>query len=105
MDSKVEESIGGGKTSFCDERAIEQRLVIDPLDLPGNEPVWIVRRGGAAGEVEPDHCLLAGIDFLGAMVVDLGVKICKHNKKKMREGEERAANRVGAKNEDPCGYL
>ena len=38
--------------------------------------------GGAAREVEPDRCLLAGIDFRGAMVVDLGLGICKHKKKK-----------------------
>ena len=45
LDSKVEERIGGGETSFWDERAVEQGLVIDPLGLPGNEPVWIFRRG------------------------------------------------------------
>ena len=45
------------------------------------------RAGGAAREVEPERYLLAGIDFRGAMVVDLGLGICKH--KKSREGEER----------------
>ena len=48
------------------------------------------RGGGDAREVEPHRCLLTGINFLGAMVVDRGVEICKHNKK-MREGEERVA--------------
>ena len=49
LDSEVEERIGGGKTSFWDERAVEQGLVIDPLDFSGNEPVWIFRRGGGGG--------------------------------------------------------
>ena len=31
--------------------------------------------GGAAHEVEPDHCLLVGVDFRGAMVVGLGLEI------------------------------
>ena len=58
--------------------------------------------GGAAHEVEPDRCLLAWIDFCGAMVVDIGLGICKHKKKKKkkktREGEERAAKfHVGGK--------
>ena len=44
--------------------------------------------GGAAREVEPDPCLLIGIDFRGAMVVDLGLGFCKH-KKNGREREER----------------
>ena len=34
--------------------------------------------GGAAREVESDCCLLVGVDFRGAMVVDLGLEICKH---------------------------
>ena len=38
--------------------------------------------GGAAREVELDHCCLVGVDFLGAMEVDLEVKICKNNNKK-----------------------
>ena len=41
--------------------------------------------GGTTREVDSDHCLLARVDFLGAMVVDLGVEIYKHNKK-TREG-------------------
>ena len=48
--------------------------------------------GGAAREVEPDRCRLAGVDFLGDKEVDLGVQICKNNKK-TREEEERAAKR------------
>ena len=48
------------------------------------------RGGGTSREVELDRCLLARINFLGAMVVDRGVEICKHNKK-TRAGEERAA--------------
>ena len=52
--------------------------------------------GGAACEVELDRCLLAGIDFRGAMVVDLGLGTFKHMK--TREGEEKAAkSRVGGK--------
>ena len=43
--------------------------------------------GGAACEVEPDLYLLAWIDFLGAMVVDLGLWICKHKKKKKKKQE------------------
>ena len=50
--------------------------------------------GGAAREVEPDSCLLAGVDFRGAMVVDLGLEICKHSKKRKKE-------RKGQPN--PCG--
>ena len=34
--------------------------------------------GGVSSEVEPDRYLLAGIDFYGAMVVDLGLGFCKH---------------------------
>ena len=41
--------------------------------------------GGAAREVEPDYCLLAGINFPRAIVVDLGLRFCKHKKKKGRE--------------------
>ena len=37
LDSEVEECIGSGETVFWDERAVEQRLVIDPLGLLGNE--------------------------------------------------------------------
>ena len=78
LDSRVEERIRGRETSFWDERAVEQGLVIDPLGLPGNEPVWIFRRGGAALEVEPHCYILARVDFCGAMLVDLGLKIYKH---------------------------
>ena len=39
LDIKVEEHIEGGGTLFWDECAVEQGLEIDPLDLPGNEPV------------------------------------------------------------------
>ena len=38
--------------------------------------------------MESDRCCLAGVDFLGAMEVDLGVQIYKNNKK-TRENEER----------------
>ena len=44
LDSKVEEWIGGGETSFREEQAIEQRLVIDSLGLPRNKPMWIFWR-------------------------------------------------------------
>ena len=36
--------------------------------------------GGAAHEMESEHCRLAGVDFLGDMEVDLGAQICKMNK-------------------------
>ena len=63
--------------------------------------------------MESDSCLLAGVDFCGAMVVDLGLGICKHKKKKKRNGKERAAKFVcvcgvgggGGGNEHPFGYL
>ena len=42
--------------------------------------------------MESDHCRLARVDFLGAMEVDLGERICK-KKKKMREEEERAVKK------------
>ena len=38
------------------------------------------RGGGAARDVEPDRCRLAGVDLLGAMEVEPGVQICKNNK-------------------------
>ena len=44
LDSEVEECIGSGETVFWDERAIEQRLVIDHLSLLRNESVWISQR-------------------------------------------------------------
>ena len=43
--------------------------------------------GGVTRKVEPDRCLLAGINFRGAMVVDLGLGICKHKKKKKKKQE------------------
>ena len=54
LNSEVEERIGGGETAFRDERAIEQRLMIDPLNLSRNEPMWIFwwgwyRQQGGAG--------------------------------------------------------
>ena len=51
--------------------------------------------GGVARQVEQDSCLLAGIDFLGATVVDRGVEICKHNKKRERERNDRPKFCVG----------
>ena len=47
LDYEVEERIGGGETSFWDKQAVEQGLVINPLGLPRNEPVWISKGGGA----------------------------------------------------------
>ena len=70
LDGEVEEYIRSGETAFWDERAVEKRLMIDSLGLPGNELMWI-EGGGAALEVEPDRCCLDGVDFLGAMEVDL----------------------------------
>ena len=43
--------------------------------------------GDVAYEVEPDCYLLARIDFRGAMVVNLGLGICKHQKKKKKKNE------------------
>ena len=53
--------------------------------------------GGVAREVESDRCLFFGIDFCGAMVVDIRLGICKHTKKKTREGEEMAVKFVWGK--------
>ena len=51
--------------------------MVDSLGLLGNEPVGILPRGGGRGgtvcEVDPDLCLFAGIDFRGAIRVDLGL--------------------------------
>ena len=60
--------------------------------------------GGTALEVKLDRCLLVGVDFHVAMVVKLGLEICKHLKT-MREREERAAKTCGGGNEKPLGYL
>ena len=84
--------------------------MVDSLSLLGNEPVWIFRRrGGAAREVGLNHCLLAGVDFLGTMEVDLGVEIFKISKKKTRERErereESAAKSCGGENEKSFRYL
>ena len=56
LDSEVEERIRGGENSFWDKRAVKQGLVIDPLGLPGNEPMWLFWRGwyyqrGGAGSL------------------------------------------------------
>ena len=59
--------------------------------------------GGTTSEVEPDRCILVGIDFHGAIVVDLGLGICKH-KKRERERKGRP-NFMWGKNEKPLGYL
>ena len=61
--------------------------------------------GGAAHKVEPDRCHLAGVDFLGAMEVDLwsrSAKKHKENKRGSRKGSKMAG--VG-KNYHPRGYL
>ena len=50
--------------------------------------------GGAVREVEPDRCLLDEIEFLGSMVVDRGVEICKYTKKKTRERERKGRPKV-----------
>ena len=41
--------------------------------------------GSFSCEVEPNRFLLVGVDFLGAMEVDLGVEICKISKKKKKK--------------------
>ena len=57
--------------------------------------------GGASCEVEPDRCLLAGVDFHGAMVVDLGLGIYKKKKKRRGKGGQM---RVGEKR-DSCSDI
>ena len=89
LDSEVEEFIRGRETSFWDKRAVEQGLMIDPLASREMNSCGSSRRGGAAHEVEPDLCLLVGIDFHGAIVVNLGLKFCKHKRKKKREKERK----------------
>ena len=62
--------------------------------------------GGTTREVEPDCCLLVGIDFRGAMVVDLGLGFYKHKKRGEREREERATKfEWGGGNENPFEFL
>ena len=41
LNSEVEERISGGETAFWDERAVEQRLLLDSLGLLRNERMWI----------------------------------------------------------------
>ena len=51
------------------------------------------RGGGAAREVEPDLCLFIGIDFCGAIKVDLGLGFRQTKKTRERERErERKGN-------------
>ena len=45
LDSEVEKHTACRETTLRDKRAVEQGLVIDPLNLSGNEPMWIFRRG------------------------------------------------------------
>ena len=85
MNSEVKEHIGGGETSFWDKRAVEQGLVIDSLGLPEMNLCGSSGGGGVACDVEPDCCLLVGIDFRGPMVVDLGLGIYKQKKKKKKK--------------------
>ena len=68
LDNEVEECIGFGETTFRDKRAVEQiHSASREMNLCGSS-----RGGGAASEVEPNHYLLARVNFRGAMVVDLG---------------------------------
>ena len=60
--------------------------------------------GGATHEVEPDRWRLAGVDFLGAMEVDLGMQIYKNNKRQ-RKRKERQPKVVWGGNEQPCAYF
>ena len=107
LDSEVKEHIGGRETSFWDKRAVEQGLVIDSLGLPGNEPEWIFRRGwchlrGGAGLL-----LLAGIDFHGAMVVDLGLRVYKKKKNKQtnKRGRGKGGQMSWGEKLNAIGYL
>ena len=49
LDDEVEERVRGWKTLFWDKRAVEHGLMVDSLDLPGNEPVGILPGGGGGG--------------------------------------------------------
>ena len=89
LDSEVEERIGDGEIAFRDERAVEQRLVIDPLGLPGNELMWIFRRGWRRPRGGARSLSFGWVDFLGAIEVDLGVQICKKKKKKREMNRKR----------------
>ena len=42
----------------------------------------------------PDRCCLAGVDFLGAMEVDLREQICKNNKKKNERGRRKDSKKA-----------
>ena len=77
LDGKVEEYIGGGETLFWDELATEQGLVIESLGAASREINLCGSSGGggAARKVDLNPCLLVGIDFLGAMVVDRWAEI------------------------------
>ena len=54
--------------------------MVDALSLLGMNLWGSSGGGGATHEVEPDRCLLAGIDFRGAIMVDLGLGFGKHKK-------------------------
>ena len=60
---------------------------------------------GVAREVEPDRCHLVGVDFLGAMKVDLwgrSAKKHKENEQGSRRGNKMAC---GGKNDRLRGYI
>ena len=64
--------------------------MVDSLGLYGNKLVGILPGGGGgvALEVEPDLYLFAGIDFRGAIRVDLGLGF-RQTKKNERERERK----------------
>ena len=63
------------------------------------------RGGGASHEVELDRCRLAGVDFLGAMEVDLWGRSAKKHKENERGSRKGSKMEGGGKNDRPLGYL
>ena len=109
LDSEVEECIGSGETAFRDERMVEQRLVIDPLGLPGIESVWIFQRRwcrprGGAGSLSFGRGRLPGSHGSRSRGGDLQTQ--KKKKKKNERGRGKGCQKsCGGKNKKLCGYL
>ena len=63
------------------------------------------RGGGAAYEVESDHCRLAGVDFLGVMEANLWGRSTKQHKENERESKKGSKMESRGKNDQSCWYL